>query len=133
MSNLSIHLYLNISWLFHFGVGVVSHCLLPVGIVSGRMSPIHVIELDLHEVPMYLFVHLQHTIEHFNIAMKGPAEMPDSSPFPFFEQEIEHPILYETPVEQVHSAATYAVQEVISSQLCTCPGAKKFMPPRVKS
>ena len=34
---------------------------------------------------MHLFVHLQHTIEHFNIAMKGPAKMSDSSLFSFFD------------------------------------------------
>ena len=78
------------------------------------MPPVQVIQLDLHEVPLELVMTRQQIVEHPDIPMIRKTQVADASGLALFQEEIHHPVVEETGIEQPHAVApAHGMQQVI--------------------
>ena len=93
-------------------------CQLPVQIfgidvVSRRMLPVHVIELNLHEIPMRPLVHRQHLVEDVHRSVERKSQIADTARFPLSEQKVQHPVVDIAGAERVDSAVADRMQQIV--------------------
>ena len=78
------------------------------------MPVVHIVQLDLHEIPFELIVSGEQVIEHFHISVVGKAQMPDTSRFPFFKQKVEQSVIEKTLHQKGHTTPnTHDMEQVI--------------------
>ena len=56
------------------------------------MPPVHVVQLDLYEVPFQFVVAGEQVVEYFDVSMIGESEVADASGFALFQQESSMPL-----------------------------------------
>ena len=99
------------SALVQFGVEVVRIDVAdPVG-----MGPVHVVHLDLDEVPDHLagVVQFHEVVELMLGAVEGESEVPDPARFLFLAQEVDHAVLYVALLEGLLAAPSDGMEEVV--------------------
>ena len=84
-----------------------------VDIASRSMAPIDIVELNLHKIPMHLFVHGQHLIENRNRPVKRKSQIADSSRFTLLHQKIEHAVIDISSPEGLNTAIPDRMQQII--------------------
>ncbi len=57
------------------------------------MSPVHVVQLDLYEVPFQFVVAGEQVVKDFDVSMIGESEVADASGFTLFQQEVQHAVV----------------------------------------
>ena len=77
------------------------------------MSPVEIVHLYLHEVPVVFILMVEQPIECAHIPMIGESQMTYTSGLSLFEEVIEEVIVKETAFEVVHPSPTDAMQEVV--------------------
>ena len=81
-------------------------------IVTGSMTPIHIVQLNHGKVPLH--IHIHHIIESGHIAMERPSEVTDTTGFAFLQKEIQQAIIDETFLECFDTlTTTNGVEKVI--------------------
>ena len=62
---------------------------------------------------MHRGVHTEHLVEHVYVTVERPPEVPYPPLVALPEQEIQHAVVHETPVEQLHASPSDGVEQVI--------------------
>ena len=77
------------------------------------MPPVGIVELDLHEIPVYVVVHGQYFIEHVRCSVKRKSQVPDTPGLAFFHQKINHTVVDVPCPECLDAAIADGVQQII--------------------
>ena len=77
------------------------------------MLPVHIVELNLYEVPMVFLVQFHQGIKAGLVSVKGESEISDASLLPLLHQEIHHPIVHESFIKLCHASAADGVEEIV--------------------
>ena len=81
-------------------------------IVTGSMTPIHIVQLNHGKVPLY--VHIHYIVESCHIPMERPSEVADTTGFTFLQKKIQQAIVNETFLECFDTlTATNGVKEIV--------------------
>ena len=77
------------------------------------MSPVEIVHLYLHEVPVVFLLMVEQPVECTHITMIGETQMAYASSLSLFKKEFEEVVVEETTSEVVHPSPTNTVQKVI--------------------
>ena len=81
------------------------------GVASAGMLPVHVVHLDLHEVPVVLLVQGHHVVEALLVAVEGETEVADAARLALLHEEVHDAAVLEAVLEIL--AVTDGVQQVV--------------------
>ena len=84
-----------------------------VDIVARGIAPVEVVELYLHEVPVYPVVHGEHLVEHVLRAVEGEAQVADASCLALLHEVVYHPVLNVALAEGLDASVPDGMEEVV--------------------
>lgn len=84
-----------------------------IDIIARSMPPVGIVELDLHEIPVYAVVHGQYFIKHVRCSVKRKPQVPDTPGLAFFHQKINHTVVDVPCPECLDAAIADGVQQII--------------------
>ena len=78
-----------------------------------RVAPIHVVELNLREVPCVaaLVVELKQQVEDFYVTVERETEVAYASALALFNEVVKHAVVQEPTLKLLHAAHAYAVEQ----------------------
>ena len=87
-------------------------CIGVAGIDFAGMLPVHIVELNLYEVPMVFsgIVQAEQIVNHLDIAVVRPSQVADAALSLLLHAPVEHTVVEEPCVEGFHAVEVVALQ-----------------------
>ena len=77
------------------------------------MSPIDVVQFNLHEVPVVFVVVVDEPVEDLHISVIREAKVADAPCLTLTDEEVEQPVVDEARTELIHAATPDRVQQIV--------------------
>ena len=77
------------------------------------MSPVYVVQLNLHEIPVVFVVVVDEPVEDLHVSVIGEAEVANAACLALADEEVKQSVVDEARAEVVHAATTNGVHQVV--------------------
>ena len=86
---------------------------LPTAIAQRGMSPVYVVQLNLHEIPVVFVVVVDEPVEDLHVSVIGETEVANAACLALADEEVKQSVVDEARAEVVHAATTDGVHQVV--------------------